>query len=100
MEGFRDHTDVTDAFYATRRENLLLEAELNELKEQHRFSTSIKQQLDDLVRKERERAKEERRIKVEALIDGINAALKEPKMQEAILKKCMNNLEKMEAKSL
>lgn len=100
MEGFRDHTDVTEAFYTTRRENLLLEAELNEIKDQHRFTTSIKQRLDDLVRKERERAKEERRLKVEALIEGINSALKDPKMQETILKKCMSDLEKMDSKAL
>ena len=100
MENFRDHTDVTTSFYTTRQENIHLQAELTELQEQHRFFSTIKQRLDDLVRKEKERAKEERRVKVEALIEGINAALREPKMQETILKKCINDLEKMEAKSL
>jgi len=56
--------------------------------------------LDEAVRREKERAKEERRAKVEALIEGINSALKDPKMQETILKKCLNDLEKMESKSI
>lgn len=98
MESFSDHTQVTAAFYATRRENLLLQAELSELQAQSQFQNSIKSRLDDLVRKEKERATEERRAHVEALIKGINAALKDPKMQETILKKCLSDLEKMEAK--
>ena len=56
-----------------------LEAELAALKDQHRFLSGIKQRLDETVRKEKERAAEERRAKVEALIEGINAALKDPK---------------------
>ena len=87
MENFLDHTDVTSSFYSTRRENILLHGELTELKEKHRFFSSIKQRLDEMVRREKERAKEERRDHVEALIEGINAALKDPKMQETILKK-------------
>lgn len=100
MENYRDHTDVTASFYATRRENIVLEAELAELHEQHRFLSSLKQRLDEAVRKEKERATEERRIKVEALIAGINAALQDPKMQETILKKCIADLEKMEARAI
>lgn len=100
MESFRDHTDVTTSFYTTRHENILLEAELAALKDQHRFLSGIKQRLDETVRKEKERAAEERRAKVEALIEGINAALKDPKMQETILKKCITDLEKMESKQI
>lgn len=100
MENYRDHTDVTASFYSTRRENIILEAELSELQEEHRFRSSLKQRLDEAVRKEKERAREERRIKVEALIAGINSALKDPKMQETILKKCITDLEKMEARSI
>lgn len=100
MESFRDHTDVTSSFYTTRHENIFLEAELAALKDQHRFLGTIKQRLDETVRRERERAKEERRVKVQALIEGINAALKDPKMQETILKKCINDLEKMESKQM
>lgn len=100
MENFRDHTDVTTSFYTTRHENILLEAELAQIQDQHRLHSSIKQRLDEVVRREKERAKEERRVKVEALIEGINAALKDPKMQETILKKCLNDLEKMESKSI
>lgn len=100
MENFRDHTDVTSSFYSTRHENILLEAELTQIQDQHRLFSSVKQRLDEAVRREKERAKEERRAKVEALIEGINAALKEPKMQEAILKKCLTDLEKMESKSI
>ena len=100
MESFRDHTDVTTSFYTTRHENILLEAELTALKDQHRFLSSLKQRLDETVRRERERAREERRVKVEALIEGINAALKDPKMQETILKKCITDLETMEAKQI
>ena len=100
LEGFRDHTDVTSSFYATRRENILLEAELAELQEQHRFTSSIKQRLDEIVRKEKERVAEEKRAHVEALIQGINQALKDPKMQETILKKCLSDLEKMESQKI
>ena len=100
MESFTDHTDVTKSFYTTRYENILLEAELAALKDQNRFLSSLKQRLDETVRKEKERAAEERRVKVEALIEGINAALKEPKMQETILKKCIADLERMEAKQI
>lgn len=100
MEGFRDHTDVTSSFYATRRENILLEAELTELQDQHRFVTSIKQRLDEIVRREKERVAEEKRAHIEALIQGINQALKDPKMQETILKKCLSDLEKMESKPI
>ena len=100
MEIFRDHTDVTSSFYTTRHENILLEAELEQIQDQHRLFSSIKQRLDEAVRREKERAKEERRAKVEALIEGINLALKDPKMQETILKKCLNDLEKMESKSI
>lgn len=98
MENYRDHTDVTASFYATRRENIVLEAELAELQEEHRFLSALKQRLDEAVRRQKERATEERRVKVEALIAGINAALKDPKMQETILKKCITDLEKMEAR--
>ena len=100
MEGFRDHTDVTTSFYSTRHENIILDAELTALKDQYRFFSNIKQRLDETVRKEKDRATEERRAKVEALINGINAALKDPKMQETILKKCISDLEKMEAKQM
>ena len=100
MENFRDHTDVTSSFYSTRHENILLEAELAQIQDQHRLFSSIKQRLDEIVRREKERAKEERRAKVEALIEGINVALKDPKMQEKILKKCLTDLEKMESKSI
>ena len=100
MEIFRDHTDVTSSFYTTRHENIILEAELAQIQDQHRLFSSIKQRLDEAVRREKERAKEERRAKVEALIEGINLALKDPKMQETILKKCLNDLEKMESKSI
>lgn len=100
MENFRDHTDVTSSYYTTRHENIILEAELFETQDQHRLFSSIKQRLDEAVRREKERAKEERRAKVEALIEGINSALKDPKMQETILKKCLSDLEKMESKSI
>lgn len=100
MENFRDHTDVTSSFYATRRENIILQAELSELQGKHRFISSIKQRLDELVKREKERAAEERKARVEALIEGINSALKDPKMQDVILKKCISDLEKMESKSI
>lgn len=100
MEIFRDHTDVTSSFYSTRHENILLEAELAQIQDQHRLFSSVKQRLDEAVRREKERAKEERRAKVEALIEGINLALRDPKMQETILKKCLNDLEKMESKPI
>lgn len=100
MESFSDHTDVTSSFYTTRHENILLEAELSSLKDQNRFLSAIKQRLDETVRKEKEREKEEKRARVQALIEGINLALKDPKMQENILKKCIVDLEKMESKNI
>lgn len=98
MSGFRDHSDVTASFYATRRENIILQAELDELLARNRFLSSIKQRLDDQVRKEKERAAAERKAHMDALLAGIDLALQDPKTQDAILKKCINDLEKMESK--
>ena len=100
LESFRDLSAVTESFFATRRENLQLQAELDALLARNTFASGIKAKLDEAVRRETERIKAEKRSKAESLIAGLNAALKEPKMQEAILKKCLVDLEKMEARAL
>lgn len=97
LEGFRDHSAVTEEHYATLRENVQLQAQLDELVARNQFLLSVKGKLDEAMRREGEKQAAERKAKAEALIASLNAALNEPKMQEAILKKCLVDLEKMPA---
>ena len=97
LEGFRDHSAVTEAHYATLRENIQLQAELDAVLAKNQFLMSVKCKLDEAMRREAEKQAAERKAKAETLIASLNAALKEPKMQEAILKKCLVDLEKMPA---
>ena len=96
LESYRDHTAVTESFYATSLENVHLQARHDALLARHQFLSGVKAKLDEAVRRENERAAAEKKAKAEALIAGLNAALREPKMQEAILKKCLADLEKLE----
>ncbi len=97
LESFRDHTEVTESFYATSLENIHLQAKYDALLAQNQFLAGIKAKLDEAVRRETEKVTAERKAKAEALITALHAALKEPKMQDAILKKCISDLEKFEA---
>jgi hypothetical protein len=99
LESFRDHTAVTESFYATQLENVHLQARHDALLAKNQFLLGIKMKLDDAVRKENERVAGERKAKAETLIAALNAALKEPKIQEAILKKCLVDLDKLEART-
>lgn len=100
LESFRDHTAVTESYYSTCIENVHLQARLDALMSKNQHLQSIKAKLDEAIRKEKERVSAEKRAEAEALIASLHAALKEPKMQEAILKKCISDLEKMEARIL
>lgn len=99
LEEFKDNAAVVDAFFDTRRDNILLEAELAQVQQNLDFMTSIKSKLDDKVRKENERLATEKRVRAEALFKGLLEELKKPKIQEAILKKCLNDLGKMNVPS-
>lgn len=92
---FKDNADVINALFETRRENLQLEAEYSHLKQQLDFLTSIKSKLDEKVRRENERLALERQAKNDALIKGLLEELRRPAMQEAILKKCLIDLQKI-----
>lgn len=96
LESYRDHTEVTESYYATCLENIQLQAKYDSLLARNQFLAGIKTKLDDAVRKETERVALEKKAKAEALISALNAALKEPKMQEAVLAKCLIDLEKLE----
>jgi F-type H+-transporting ATPase subunit b len=98
MQLFRDAPAVAAAHFATCQENLTMQAELDSLLATQKFIQAVQFKLDDAVRKEREKAAQERRARVEALVVGVQEALKDPKVQDAILKKCLVDLERMEAK--
>ena len=100
MESFRDYADVTAEFYITRRENVQLQAELDSITQNNEFLQSIKTRLDEQVRKERERAAEAKKARIEQLVSGVYESLKDPKLQDTIMARCLQDLEKMEAKAL
>lgn len=95
LEEYRDNTVVVDSYFETRRENIILEAELDEANQQSVFFSSIKSKLDERVRAENERIAAEKKAKAEALMFGLLEELKKPKVQESILKKCLLDLGKI-----
>jgi len=97
LKGFLDHTEATFDFYETKRENLLLEAELAEIEETNKFLLSIKTRLDEVVRRETEKQATEKRQLVERLIRGVMEELKDSKIQDTIMKNCLLSLEKIPA---
>lgn len=99
LEEFKDNAAVVDAFFDTRRDNIVLEAELAQVQQNLDFMTSLKSKLDDKVRKENERLAMEKRVRAEALFKDLLEELKKPKVQDAILKKCIADLGKMSVPS-
>ena len=99
LEEYRDNTAVVDSYFETRRENIILEAELAEANQQSAFFSSIKAKLDERVRAENERIAAEKKARAEALLLGLMEELKKPKVQETILKKCIADLGKIKAPS-
>lgn len=95
LEEFKDNAAVVEAFFETRRENIVLEAELSELQQTYTNLSSIKSRLNERVRRENERLAEEKRVRAEALMKGLLEELKKPKIQEAILKKCIADIGKV-----
>lgn len=95
MEQLRDFAAVTSEVFATKRENVILEAQLAELQERQKVLSSIKGRLDEAVRLSTERAAREKREHKEALLRGILERLKDPKMQDLIFKKSLEDLEKV-----
>jgi hypothetical protein len=95
LEEYRDNTAVVDSYFETRRENIILEAELAEANQQSVFFSSIKAKLDERVRAENERIAAEKKARAEALFFNLLEELKKPKVQETILKKCIVDLGKI-----
>lgn len=95
LEQFRDNTNIMDAIFETRRENVLLEAELAETQQSLTFLSDMKHRLDDHVRREKERLAAEKKEKGEALLRGLLEELKKPAVQQAILQKCLVDLRKI-----
>lgn len=99
LEEYRDNTAVVDSYFETRRENIILEAELAEANQQSVFFSSIKAKLDERVRAENERIAAEKKARAEALFFNLLEELKKPKVQETILKKCIGDLGKIKTPS-
>lgn len=95
LEELKDNAAVVDAFFETRRENIVLEAQYSELQQHLDHLSGIKARLDERVRRENERLAEEKRVKAEALMKALLEELKKPKVQEAILKKCLLDIGKV-----
>lgn len=95
LEQFRDFPAVTQDLLKTRQENIILEAEYAELVERTKFLTQIKMQLDDAVRKYAEKKALERRQKIDAIMAGVLTELKDPKLQNAILQQCLEDLKNL-----
>lgn len=92
LEQLRDFAAITAEIFETKRENVVLEAQLGELVERQRFLQGVKGQLDEAVRRATEKREAERRAFVESVMAGVMTALKEPKLQERILQKCISDL--------
>lgn len=97
MEEYKDNPEVVAAYFETCRENIVMEAELTEVQQRLTFLGSVKAKLDERVRRENERLAAERKAKQEALMKALLEELKKPKVQEAILKKCIADLGKLPA---
>lgn len=95
LEQYRDHADATLDLYETKRQNVLLEAELCELGEASRVLTDVKARLEDMARKEAEHKAREKRAYIERVIAGIVSELAEPKMQDRLLQRTLLDLEKI-----
>lgn len=91
----RDFSAVTAEIFETKKDNLVLEAQLNELMERQKFLQALKAQLDEAVRKASEKKEAERRAFVQSIMAGVMNALKEPKLQDRILQKCVSDLKSM-----
>lgn len=100
LEQLRDSAAVTEALFVTQRENVLLEAQLAEVTERQSFFSSIKSRLDDAVRKAEEKAAREKQEYIEAIMSGVIKELKDPKLQDKILKKCLADLEHIPSQAL
>lgn len=95
LEGLRDFALVNESLLQTQSENIVLEAQLTELQEQGKFLAGIKAQLDERVRRAGEERVAQRRALVDAIMAGVMKELRDPQMQERILKKSIADLQKV-----
>lgn len=95
LEDLRDFALVNESLLQTKSENVVLEAQLAELQERSKFLAGIKTQLDERVRRASEERIAQRRALVDAIMAGVMKELKDPKMQERILKKSIMDLQKV-----
>lgn len=80
LEGFRDYVDVAKSFCELKRETILLEAELHEVKQKYELMNSIKMSLNEHVRAANEKRENDRRLAVSNLIQSVMEELKDPKL--------------------
>lgn len=99
LEQLRDFAAVTEALFVTQRENILLEAQLAELVERQTFLSGLKARLEEAVRRAEEKAAQEKRAYIDAIMAGVMKELQNPKLQETILKKSLVDLENMSPKA-
>ena len=100
LNELRDFAAVTSDVYDTKRENVVLEAQLAELEERHKFLAGLKSKLDETVRKAAEKQAAERKAMVEAIMAGVMEAIDEPALQDRILKKCVADFERLPLQQL
>lgn len=95
LEDLRDFALINESLLQTKSENVVLEAQLAELQERSKFLAGIKTQLDERVRRASEERVAQRRALVDAIMAGVMKELKDPTMQERILKKSIVDLQKV-----
>ena len=93
LEELRDFAAITADLYETKRENVILDAQLSEVLERHKFLVSVKAKLDEAVRKSIEQQAAERKAMIDAIMAGVMTELEDVKLQDRILKKCLFDLE-------
>ncbi|PJF18236.1 hypothetical protein PSACC_01936 [Paramicrosporidium saccamoebae] len=99
LETLRDLPAIAVGLFETKRENVVLEAELAELLERNKLLGEVKVKLDDAVRKAGEKKIAERRALVDSIMAGVMTELKESKLQGRILKQALADLERVPVQS-
>jgi small-conductance mechanosensitive channel len=99
LETLRDLPEIAVGLFETKRENVMLEAELAELVERNKLLSEAKSKLDDAVRRAGEKKVAERRALVDSIMAGVMTELKESKLQDRILKQALADLERIPVQS-
>lgn len=100
LEQFHDYAEATSELFQTKRDNILLEAELHELVERNKFLSAIKTKLDDAVREVAKKKHEERAALIQSIMAGVMNELKDKKLQDAIVTRCLVDLERIPSQNI